>query len=281
MDIGSFMGSDAAGSIGGALVSGIFGALGQKSQNQFNAQQGWQSFLYQTALQNAQQAYNTNMSNTQYQRGVADMKQAGLNPMLMAGGFTPASASASQGSAPDAGEMGSPLSAGLSSALQGSKVIGDLKKLFGEADKATSEAGIASNRLTQEKMKTRAMEKNGIDPRIYEPADSGEKVINRVKDLITSPAAKELGSKALDWATIPAKVAGAFGGTIGKNVRERALAVGAQGKGVYDWFTNQLGKFGSTPAQQNHIGGSLTNREDFGSTGNPAYQKKFRDKYAD
>lgn len=105
----------------------------QKAQNQFNAQQA-----------ELQRQWEEQMANTQYQRGVADMQAAGLNPALaysQGGAPTPQGSSASNGM-PQAGGLGD-----FIGALLGMKELGiknkvadaDVKVKEAEADKITTE----------------------------------------------------------------------------------------------------------------------------------------------
>lgn len=87
--VGSAFASSVPSAVSGLL--GHFTGLGraEKQQNAFNAQQA-----------QLNREFQERMSNTSYQRAVADMQQAGLNPQLMYGGTssgasTPSGASAS------------------------------------------------------------------------------------------------------------------------------------------------------------------------------------------
>jgi len=97
------------GSIVGGLVSGLGSFLGQQSANQANRD-----------IAQMQQSFQESMSNTSYQRAVADMQAAGLNPMLaysQGGASTPTGATA---------QMQSALGAASTSGAQAANVAADI-----------------------------------------------------------------------------------------------------------------------------------------------------------
>lgn len=114
----------ATGMIVAAGVGAVASALGQRSANQANI-----------AAANNQMAFQEKMSNTTYQRGMADMKAAGLNPMLayMQGG-----APAPQGSAAVSQNIAADLPKHLTSAM-------DSLRLKNETAQATAQLALTNN----------------------------------------------------------------------------------------------------------------------------------------
>lgn len=134
----------AIGSIGGSLIGGLFGSSGQSSANEAN----WK-------IAKRQMAFQERMSNTAYQRSMADMRQAGLNPMLayMQGG-----ASTPQGAGTTLQNEGAPLqdamSQGVSSALDALRLKKEIKAVDATIDTQKTQQEL--NKMLEFQAKTQA-----------------------------------------------------------------------------------------------------------------------------
>ena len=114
------------GNIIGAGISAVGSFLGARSQNAANRD-----------ISAEQMAFQERMSNTAYQRSMADMKKAGLNPILaykQGGASTPAGAGI-----PAVNE----LEPAVSSALQTARLREELDNIEADTKKKEADSGLA------------------------------------------------------------------------------------------------------------------------------------------
>lgn len=123
--------SSIAKAVAGPIIGGIFGQQGQESANQATA-----------ASAKEQMDFQERMSNTSYQRGMADMKKAGLNPMLA---FMKGGASTPSGAMATYQNENSNLAEGLSKVnfAQQDNLEANTAKAEAEAEKSRADAELA------------------------------------------------------------------------------------------------------------------------------------------
>lgn len=130
----------------GAAASGAASVYGQQQANAANAEQAQKQMDFQER-----------MSNTQYQRGMADMGKAGLNPMLA---YSQGGASSPQGAQ---ATMSNELSGGVSSALQGAQTLQQLEATqagIGQTKAMTDQIGAEIGRIQANTGVANAQEEN-------------------------------------------------------------------------------------------------------------------------
>lgn len=104
---------------GGSLLGGMIGASGQAGTNAQQMAMFQQQMDFNRVEAQKNRDWQQQMSSTAYQRSMADMRAAGLNPILAAGGggaSTPGGGAGSIGGGPSLGNPGEYMGAGVSSA---------------------------------------------------------------------------------------------------------------------------------------------------------------------
>lgn len=112
----------------GSIVGGLFGSSGQKDANKTNME-----------IARQQMQFQERMSNTTWQRGVADMRKAGINPMLA---VSQGGASAPTGATTSVQNENEGISRGITSASNAASVMLTLDNLKAQNDKIRSDTDL-------------------------------------------------------------------------------------------------------------------------------------------
>ncbi len=142
------------GSLGGAAISALGSYLGGKAQNKANRE-----------ISREQMAFQERMSSTAYQRGMVDMRKAGLNPILA---YKQGGASSPTGASIAAQNV---LGPAVSSAVQTYTAMENVKNVRADTELKQQQSRKTSNEAMR-------MEKSG-DSLIGRQVYSGEVYLNR------------------------------------------------------------------------------------------------------
>lgn len=135
------------------IATGLIGASGARSQQRasqgmareqmgYQAQQAATARDFNERMVKEQRAYGTQMSNTQHQRQVADLRAAGLNPLLSANTGAGTPTSASPGSPAPSGAMGQAQNiagAGVQSALSMASQMATIRNINAQTVKTKAD----------------------------------------------------------------------------------------------------------------------------------------------
>lgn len=131
--------------LGSAAIGGLASWWGQDDANKANRDIARETNMFSAQQAQMNRDFQERMSNTQWQRGVADMKAAGINPMLLAskgigGASSPSGSSATGQSIP----MQSKTQAAVNSAMQASMIAANLENIRSQTAKSQSDAALNS-----------------------------------------------------------------------------------------------------------------------------------------
>jgi len=151
----------------GNIFGGMMSSAGAANQNQQSLQLAREQMQFSAQQAQRQMDFQERMSNSQYQRGMADMKLAGLNPILayqQGGASAPTGAAGSSAGANFVNAMEG-LGQGISSASKGAERFIDLQntvaqtsttKTQGELNNANALLSVASAAKTAQEQATSA-----------------------------------------------------------------------------------------------------------------------------
>lgn len=138
-----------------AVAAGVSSALGQRSANRTNIRLQQQANMFSAAEALKNRQFQERMSNTAVRRRMADLRAAGLNPMLayMSDASTPGGATPNIGAA----RVESETAPGVSSALEATMARMNVKLLREQIQRTQAEKRGTAARADREEARNRAL----------------------------------------------------------------------------------------------------------------------------
>lgn len=187
-------GINAVGSLVSSAVGGALSYKGAREANKANKKIAREQMAFQEASNQKQMDFQERMSNTAYQRAMADMEKAGLNPILafnQGGASTPMGSSSAGASA----QMVNELAGVASSAMDALRTKQELKNLKAQGDLLKAQETEAYNRTA---LNNSQIEKNIQDSKL---SSANTAKSNTENNILYSEAARKwldtIGDKAL------------------------------------------------------------------------------------
>ena len=168
----------------GGLLAGLGTVIGGAMTNSSNEDLANKSNAFNAAEAEANRYQQRYMSDTAYRRGMIDMKEAGLNPMLAFNQGGASMGSGAQASATTA-KMENNLGAGITSAMQGAQLSTTIENTKSQTD--VNEAVEQTNKTMQAK-------------NMAETAKVAQEIQIKKKDMPFAEAKSNIGNWMLDKA---------------------------------------------------------------------------------
>lgn len=148
--------------IAAAAVPAIASAFGQERANRQNKQLSREAMAFEQTSARESMAFSERMSGSAWQRGVQDMRLAGINPMLA---FSQGPASAPQGASAggQAARMEDVIGPAVSSAQHGRRLAADMEAIHAGIARTRAEEDSVRQSIQESQARTRNLQIEGAN----------------------------------------------------------------------------------------------------------------------